>query len=64
MIDNVKKFIDLLVRFDINANQLLFLTIVHKKDYAPLYKFVTEGKGFIPDEIDDLVEKNLVIDET
>jgi len=61
MIDNVKKFIDLLVRFEINANQLLFLTIVHKKDYAPLYKFVTEGKGFTPEEIDDLVDKGLVI---
>jgi hypothetical protein len=61
MIDNVKKFIDTLVKFEINANQMLFLTIVHKKDYAPLYKFVTEGIGFLPEEIDELVDKGLVI---
>ena len=58
---NVKKFIDLLCKFEINANQLLFLIIVHKKDYAPLYKFVTEGAGFDPEEIDELIEKGLVI---
>lgn len=61
MIDNVKKFIDLLIKFEINANQLLFLTIVHKQDYAPLYKYVTEGSGFKPEDIDSLVDKGLVI---
>jgi len=62
MIDNTKKFIDTLCKFQINANQLLFLTIVHKKDYAPLYKYVVEGEGFEPEEIDALVDKGLVID--
>lgn len=61
MIEDIKKFVDILVKFDISANQLLFLTIVHRKDYAPLYKFVTEGEGFDPDEIDSLVNKGLVI---
>lgn len=61
MIDNTKKFIDVLCKFEISANQLLFLTIVHNKDYAPLYKYVTEGTGFNPDEIEDLVKKGLTI---
>ena len=61
MID-IKKFVNLLIKLKISPNQFLWTYLNMVKDYATLYKYI-KNNGF-PDtsEVDDLIDRGIVID--
>jgi hypothetical protein len=62
MVYPLDKYVDVLLKLDINAIQVLFCQIIFERRHDLLYRIAQEGQIFPQKDLDDLVEKGLVID--
>lgn len=61
MLPQLDKYVDVIIKLNITPLQILFLQILHEKRYDLLYKIANEGHYFEPAMIDDLEDKELVV---
>ena len=61
MFEDLRAYTDLLVKHKITANQFLFLYLIHTQNFAILYELVHKGHGFSPEDIEDLEQRDLII---
>ena len=53
--------LDALSRYNLTPNQYVFLFLTHAKQYAAMYKFGQEGPSFSSEEINNLVDRGLIL---
>lgn len=61
MLYPLQRYVNVLIELDIDSTQLLFLLIIHNREFALLYQIKNEGQGFDEDSLTDLEEKGLVV---
>ncbi|GAA4409933.1 hypothetical protein GCM10023187_33920 [Nibrella viscosa] len=59
---NIEINLDALIRYRITPSQYVFLFLTHTRQYAALYKYGQEGNGFTAEEIQDLIDRDFIID--
>lgn len=59
--DTIEIKIEALLRYNLTANQYLFLFLTHTRQYAIMYKFGQEGPSFSAEEIGNLVDRGLIL---
>lgn len=61
MVSALDKYVDVLLKLDINPVQLFFCQIIYERRLDLLYKVAQEGFHFHPQHLNDLEEKGLVV---
>jgi len=61
MVYPLDKYVDIIVKLNISPMQVFFLQLIYEKRYDLLYKITGEGYFFPVEELQDLEDKDLVI---